>query len=211
MNQETFMLTASGREYRLSGQFLLTENAPHLDDIAHHLALINRFTGATSRPYSVAEHSLLVERIGQARGAGSLTRLALLMHDAHEAYTNDLASPAKIAVGLRWHGFEIMHQTNVRHHFLLRTAFAAARHEITTCDLIALATERRDLMPFDPKRHGPWPILDTPGAQVPPCSTEYLSATEAPDWRDIRAAFVDRFRELQACVRREASDLMSVA
>lgn len=209
MHHDAFMLTAGGREYNLSGQFILTENAPHLGDIAHHLALINRFTGATSRPYSVAEHSLLVERIGQARGASSLTRLALLMHDAHEAYTNDLASPAKVAVGLRWHGFESMHLTNVRHHFLLRTASAAARNEITSCDLIALATERRDLMPFDPARHRPWPILDTPGAQVLPCADEHLSATEAPDWRDMRDGFIAKFHELQAQARSDARQLLA--
>jgi uncharacterized protein len=108
---DTFMLTASGTEYALVGSRSIIANPPRIEDIAHHLAQINRFTGACFRPYSVAEHSLLVERIGASRGASPGLRMALLMHDAHEAYTTDLASPAKRAVGLGWNGFEPTRRT----------------------------------------------------------------------------------------------------
>jgi hypothetical protein len=56
----THIITATGAEYHLSGHGPRPVNA---EDIAHQLAIINRFTGATSRPYSVAEHSLLVRLI----------------------------------------------------------------------------------------------------------------------------------------------------
>lgn len=203
-----FMLTASGAEYYLCGPASLIENPPRLADIAHHLAQINRFTGACSRPYSVAEHSLLTERIAAARGAGPGLRMAMLMHDAHEAYTSDLASPSKIAVGLGWTGFEAQHANNVRHFFGLRTAFAGFRGEIRRCDLIALATERRDLMPFDPATNAPWPVLDTPGAEVQPFDERLDPDEPTLAWRAMRDAFIHKYlmlRELVNAAAKQAS------
>ena len=195
-----WMLTATGQNYILSGPGVLLGNAPRIKDIAHHLAQINRFTGACSRPYSVAEHSLLVERIGAARGATPIVRLALLMHDGHEAFTTDLSSPAKHSVGAGWRAFEGMHALNIAHHFGLKTAFAAHRKEIIACDLIALATERRDLTPYDPEVHGPWPILDTPGSVIRPCA-EVLDPNEPPlTWRAMRDAFINRYLLLRELV-----------
>ena len=195
-----WMLTASGRDYVLGGPTVLLGNAPDLKDIAHHLAQINRYTGAASRPYSVAEHSLLVERIGEQRGNSPAVRLALLMHDAHEAYTNDMASPAKQAIGVHWSGFEATHAANVRRHFGLQTAFGARRAEITACDLIALATERRDLMAFDPAVNAPWPVLDTPGREVTPAAIS-IDPDEPPlDWRAMREAFIHKYLMLRELV-----------
>lgn len=195
-----FMLTAGGREYVLAGNTVLLGNAPELKDIAHHLAQINRFTGACSRPYSVAEHSLLVERIGEGRGYSAITRLALLMHDAHEAYTSDMSSPAKQALGTEWIGFEATHAANVRRHFGLQTVFASRRREIRSCDLVALATERRDLMPYDAAGHAPWPIIDTPGAEVAP-DPKRIDPNDAPlPWHGMRDAFVSRYLLLRELV-----------
>ncbi len=64
-------------------------------DIAHHLALINRYTGATPEPYSVAQHSVWVSIHLRQNGASYELALAGLLHDAAEAYFNDLASPVK--------------------------------------------------------------------------------------------------------------------
>lgn len=53
--------------------------------IAHGLANVNRFCGATDRAYSVAEHSVhLVNWLADADISSSLLKLALL-HDASEA------------------------------------------------------------------------------------------------------------------------------
>lgn len=59
-------------------------------DIAHHLACINRFNGALARPYSVAQHSVVV-----ARAVPPEHRLAGLLHDATEAYVGDMVRPVK--------------------------------------------------------------------------------------------------------------------
>jgi uncharacterized protein len=207
MNPGPFMLTASGREYLLDGPSVLLGNAPDLKDIAHHLAQINRYTGACSRPYSVAEHSLLVERIGEQRGATPTMRLALLMHDAHEAYTSDLSSPAKEALGKEWAGFEATHAANVRRHFGLATVFASRRDEVRACDLIALATERRDLMPYDPEQNEPWPVLDTPGREIRP-AVFVLGADDASmGWRAMRDAFVHKYLLLRELANQQAREM----
>lgn len=195
-----WMLTASGGEYHLTGhQVLLPGNAPRIDDIAHALAQINRFNGHTTRPYSVAEHSLLVTDIAASRGASRAVQLACLLHDAHEAYVGDMHSPAKWALGVAWIGFEAPHLANVRAALGIKTISAAARAEIKRCDLIALATERRDLTRFDPAAHLPWPILDTPGQQVPPWDGVDLDAADRhdTDWTQWRDLFLDRHAALR--------------
>lgn len=60
-------------------------------DIAHHLSNICRYTGATPHHYSVAQHSVIVSQYLKT----TEMRLAGLLHDAAEAYLNDIASPIK--------------------------------------------------------------------------------------------------------------------
>lgn len=64
-----------------------------LDDIAHALGNICRFTGHVQKFYSVAQHSVHVaERV---RRHGVMPAMHALFHDAHEAYLNDLSAPVK--------------------------------------------------------------------------------------------------------------------
>ena len=74
-----------------------------IEDIAHGLAFVARWNGQTRGDfaYSVAEHSLLVERI-YARlfpNAPIKWKLAALLHDAPEYVIGDMISPVKAAVG----------------------------------------------------------------------------------------------------------------
>jgi 5'-deoxynucleotidase YfbR-like HD superfamily hydrolase len=74
-----------------------------IEDIAHGLAFVARWNGQTKGdyPYSVAEHSLLVETI-YARivpDAPVKWRLAALLHDAPEYVIGDMISPVKASVG----------------------------------------------------------------------------------------------------------------
>ena len=63
------------------------------EDIAHHLANIARFNGATDSFYSVAAHSWYCSMI--VKNYGPEVQLLALMHDAAEAYLGDVTSPLK--------------------------------------------------------------------------------------------------------------------
>ena len=184
----SWVITAHG------GAFDLHYAAPAavtLGDIAHHLAQVNRFTGAARRPYSVAEHSLLVceicERLMHMDAHGLM---AALMHDAHEAYTNDVSTPAKAEIE-GWHLFEHRIERVVRTAFGLHAAQHQHAQAIKTADLIALATERAQLLPAHPQ---PWAVL----MHVQPVDWVDLMSPErvAMTWADWRDRFQDRAEEL---------------
>jgi hypothetical protein len=136
-----------------------------IDDIAHALSNLCRFTGHTRTFYSVAQHSVLVSRNVPPPAA-----LLGLLHDAAEAYLSDIARPWKryLWVGLKpgsdqpWPaGFERLKE---REESLLRVILTAlgVYHEPATAlwpeveraDVLLLATEARDLMaPLHPDWH----------------------------------------------------------
>jgi len=74
-----------------------------IEDIAHGLAFVARWNGQTfgDYPYSVAEHSLLVEQLYSRMypAAPVKWQLAALLHDAPEYVIGDMISPVKAAVG----------------------------------------------------------------------------------------------------------------
>lgn len=100
-------MTARAWQRMLSGRRLdLLDPSPldiEIEDIAHGLAFVARWNGQTRGdfPYSVAEHSLLVERIyGMINPQAPIKwRLAALLHDAPEYVIGDMISPVKAAVG----------------------------------------------------------------------------------------------------------------
>ncbi|MFN4100348.1 MAG: hypothetical protein ACK4GT_11275 [Pararhodobacter sp.] len=101
------MKQARAWQRMLSGRRLdLLDPTPvdiELEDIAHGLAFVARWNGQTTGdwPYSVAEHSLLVESLVDRLDPGFPVRwrLAALLHDAPEYVIGDMISPVKAAVG----------------------------------------------------------------------------------------------------------------
>jgi uncharacterized protein len=82
-----------------------------IEDIAHGLARVARWNGQTkgAHSFSVAQHSLLVERIVGAMHPQlpPADLLAALLHDAPEYVIGDLISPFKAAIGLDYKAFEL--------------------------------------------------------------------------------------------------------
>jgi 5'-deoxynucleotidase YfbR-like HD superfamily hydrolase len=108
--------TANTRAWQrmLSGRRLdLLDPSPldiEIEDIAHGLARVARWNGQTDgeHAFSVAEHSLLVERIVTELEPklDRRFRLAALIHDAPEYVIGDLISPFKAALSLDYRAFE---------------------------------------------------------------------------------------------------------
>lgn len=114
-----------------------------IEDIAHHLSLICRFGGATPTLYSVAQHSVIVSAILDTPEAPVDRVLWGLLHDAAEAYVGDMVWPMKRAPELAaFSAIEerVMHV--IAQHFGL--SWPEPR-EVKQADLIALATEKRDV------------------------------------------------------------------
>ena len=91
----------------LSGRRLdLLDPSPldvEIEDIAHGLARVARWNGQTQGPhiFSVAQHSLLVEKIAAKLhpDISRAERLFMLLHDAPEYVIGDMISPFKAVIG----------------------------------------------------------------------------------------------------------------
>ena len=173
-------------------------NIPDIPALAHALSQINRFTGHTVRAYSVAEHSLLCCEIARSsplfeslcKEAQVDLLIACLVHDMHEALTGDQASPLKLILGEPWREFEDNLQRAVLTCHGEYDNYVEWQDRVKGFDLIALATEKRDLLPGA----GEWRVL----AGIEPVSHTHLSGTAhhpATYWRDT---FIECFNGLRA-------------
>lgn len=187
--------------------WMLTRTGFHLDlrhirpldidveDIAHALAQLNRFNGMASRPYSVAEHSLFVERLVADSGVTDPNVLqAALMHDAHEAYFGDITAPMKQMLNEATGGAlkleERRVQMAVMKAFKLQTPFHTAARVIHWADMTALSSERFALMPEHPVV---WPCTE----EFPRVLWRDFDAVAEFDWAFWRDVFLRRFTDLQ--------------
>ncbi|MCY4208895.1 MAG: hypothetical protein OXD29_13230 [Roseovarius sp.] len=101
------MAKARAWQKMLSGRRLdLLDPSPvdiEIEDIAHGLSFVARWNGQTKGeyPYSVAEHSLLVEDLFTRMNPALSPKwqLAALLHDGPEYVIGDMISPVKAAVG----------------------------------------------------------------------------------------------------------------
>ncbi|MBJ3778287.1 HD domain-containing protein [Acuticoccus mangrovi] len=144
----------------LSGRRLdLLDPSPldiEIRDIAHGLARVSRWNGQTvgEYPYSVAQHSLLVERIlaCQTPDATAADRLAALLHDAPEYVVGDLISPFKAVIGSAYKAVE----ERIAHAVHLRFALPAdprglRSRRIKSADIAAAYHEAVALAGFTPE------------------------------------------------------------
>ena len=125
-----------------------TWGAPNWGALAISLSRINRWNGNTSRPYSVAEHSIRVARILPAG-----LKLAGLIHDAAEAFVGDLPYPIRQAGGIgRFEHIEAKITLWLYEDLEIRQLIG--HPEVNEADRIMAATEYRDLCKGDPEAIG---------------------------------------------------------
>lgn len=198
-----WILSADGIDTPIVGSDLLDGHAvPNITVIAHSLSLINRYTGHTLRPYSVAEHSLLVCDIVAAAGLDCHAQMLALLHDAHECLCGDVTAPVKRALGMRWRELESTLSVAVLNAFGLRDAYRTHHRAVHHADMRALATERAHLTLFCRTKNAPWPEIDDPEAPIRAVDDSYLMRHTRGDWQPMNwcNAFLTRFAHLKkAC------------
>jgi len=195
----TWILTATGREFDLAHP-----SAQQIDirDIAWHLAHICRFTGATSRHYSVAEHSLHVSLHVELQGLPPAAQLAALLHDAHEAYCGDVTTPVKEALGAAWSQFEWRLQRAVHKALRVSTAFAAHCRDIVAADHAVMLKE---VLVFLPEAYSLFAHISALPSEVDIRSeTDFTSE----DWA---GAFLQRYDELRYALDEQLDELGATA
>jgi len=168
------MTTFTGKRVKL-----LSPSVDDIDiqDIAHALSHLCRFTGHCARFYSVAEHCWAASHLVEREFA-----LEALLHDAAEAYINDLSRPLK-------------HLPSMSEYLVIEQRFEAAiavklglpatmSPAVKVTDNRLVVTEARQLL-----RDHRWTedLLGYAGWCV-----------EGLDPRAAKAAFLFRFKELYA-------------
>ena len=146
-----------------------------IEDVAHSLALLNRWCGHSTVPFSVAQHSLLVSQVVDPEHA-----LWGLLHDAAEAYIGDLPRPVKAEVE-RFRRIDRVLSGAIS----VRFGLGECPTEVKVADTRMLVTEARDLL-----RHRPEAWDRKLGVEP------YPFTIEPADWKSVKIAFLERFYDL---------------
>ena len=181
----------------LSGRRLdLLDPSPldiEIEDIAHGLARVARWNGQTIGEYafSVAEHSVLVERLCRQLDPdmSADASLTALLHDGAEYVIGDMISPFKSALGVDYKVFEDRLERAIHIRFGLPALMAKPLHKlIKRADHISAWHEAVDLAGFsigEANEIFGHPEIRLEGALTPAPPT------------DAQRAFVERFHEIQ--------------
>jgi 5'-deoxynucleotidase YfbR-like HD superfamily hydrolase len=180
-----YWMQYGGRAYDLGSPSL--PKGATVSTIAASLARINRFTGHTYDVYSVAKHSVFVSKLLELDPLAALYGLA---HDAHETIVGDINSPLKKFLRLdAMPEFQLAEDAADQACF---TAFGLAYPMpdniaalVKRADMVAVATEKRDLMPECDRE---WTMLTEPA--------HYRTVTPSVDPYTDTEAFMQRYDEL---------------
>lgn len=170
----SYIQTLSGKHFDYINA---TTDDIDIEDIANALSNICRFAGHLPEFYSVAQHSVLASQIVPPELA-----LEALLHDAAEAYCQDIPAPLKALL-------PDYRRIETEVDDLIRSKFNLPMHQtdvVKYADLVMLATERRDLEIDD---GSVWPCLE--GI---PCSDIVQIVPLRPG--QAFGLFMNRFNEL---------------
>lgn len=165
-----------------------------VSDIAHGLAFVARWNGQTRGdwPYSVAEHSLLVEEIFSRmnQAVDSRWRLATLLHDAPEYVIGDMISPVKSALGSEYKAMDERLTIAIHRRFgLPATLPAAIKKKIKMADRISARLEAVQIAGF----------TDSEARKLFPLPNELFLSDLTINLRppaDVRIAYLEKFNVL---------------
>lgn len=165
------------------------------EDITTSLSRLPRFNGHTlpNKPWTVAQHSLLVEALLSPQTNKEL-QLAALLHDAHEAYTGDITSPLQHAI-THLNGYNPIRDIQDSLDRTIATTFKFSpmlfnHPEIVRADFRALALEKTFLMAPEPK---PWSqALPT----FPPEAINQITTSTSRSMDGGASAFLTRLAQL---------------
>ncbi|TPE49419.1 HD domain-containing protein [Amaricoccus solimangrovi] len=192
------MAKARAWQRMLSGRRLdLLDPSPldiEIEDIAHGLAFVARWNGQTTGdfPYSVAEHSLLVEEIYGQIATRPLPRwrLAALLHDAPEYVIGDMISPVKAAIGPGYAALDIRLAQAVHLRFgLPATLPAPVKAQIKRADRVSAWIEAVRLAGFTLEE------ADRFFGDARAAGLEGRALTLRPP-AEVKQAFIARFEDL---------------
>ena len=185
----------------LSGRRLEILNPSPLDieieDIAHGLSFLARWNGQTvgDYPFSVAQHSLLVENIfsRQFPKMDNKSKLFALLHDSAEYVISDMISPLKTHLGITYEALDEKLTMAICIRFSIPTTkIKIIKRQIKIADKMAAWLEAIQLAGFS--KHEADSLF---GKQVDVESFEDYLSPAAPFF--VRKKFVNRFNELYDC------------
>ena len=165
-----------------------------IEDIAHGLAFVARWNGQTvgDWPYSVAEHSLLVEKIFTRLSpeAPPQWRLAALLHDAPEYVIGDMISPVKAAIGSGYGDLDERLSAAIHLRFGLPAVIPApVKRKIKQADKVSAWLEAVQIAGFTVSEASRF------FGEADPDLCSGLAIILRPPV-EVRASFLSRFREL---------------
>lgn len=153
-----------------------TEHPFDIEEIAHALSHICRFTGHVNRFYSVAQHSVLCSLM-----APKSLELTTLMHDASEAYLGDVSTHLKRMLP-EYQVIEEKVEEALAKNF---GTFFPLPPEVKGIDARMFMTELRDLMPTEKQINVPKAVA-YPGFKIISWGPE-----------EAKQRFLDRFNKLK--------------
>ena len=182
----SFIKTFSGKHFYYDR---INKDDIVINDIAVSLSNICRFAGHLSHFYSVAQHAVLCSMLVPQEFA-----FEALMHDATEAYCQDIPAPLKRLLP-DYKRMEEKIDAVIREKYGLPQAMSTP---VKYADLIMLATERRDLGLDDGSF---WPVLEG----IP--ATEMFNVIPlAPG--HAYGMFMERFNELSDVLKMDWPQIM---
>lgn len=164
-----------------------------LVDIARGLACKYRYGGHSDPLITVAEHSVLVVKIIDILWPASGQQLAGLLHDACEAYTQDIQSPVRQFIKvvlpsgemITWGDMERRVNTVIAKALGIKKDFYSSP-EVAAADMLAVSVEKAACPNFAP---GKWGVPAIP-PELADLKPEFLSP------EDSMKLFLDTYQKL---------------